>query len=67
MEIEEMQRRRNSPEAKAAAALAAAQDSAEDRFHARLKRLAKQAIVEFGWSLERWVAKCRDAWEEARK
>jgi hypothetical protein len=62
-EIAELNRRRKSPET----AAAIARDRAEERFEARLKRLAKQAIAEFGWSLERWVAKCRDAWEEARK
>jgi hypothetical protein len=56
-----MERRRNSPETKAAIA----RDRAEDRFHARLKKLAKRAIIEFGWSLERWEAKCRDGWEWA--
>jgi hypothetical protein len=37
----------------------------EEKFHRKLRRLAREAIDVHGWDLARWVAECRDAWREA--
>jgi hypothetical protein len=62
-EIQELNRRRNSPETKAAIE----RDRAETRWVARFKKLAKRAIIEFGWDLNRWVTECCEAWEWERE
>jgi hypothetical protein len=54
-----MERRRNSPET----AENVARMLAEEKFHRQLPKLARQAITEFGWGIERWLAECRAAWE----